>query len=429
MINTGHSPEGGNMKKVLFLVAVLLLLAGSIIAKGTNEKSDVVAEKSNEITVVYLFDPPWYEQAAEFTKQTGIKVNYVEVTFPELRQRSLTSFLSQETRFDVIHLRSDWVAEFAEKGFLEPISQYIAPEVLDGYSKSSLENLSWKGELYGLPRYYWLWQLYYNKEVLQKAGIENIPENWNDLINLTPTIKKTGAEVLLGGLQRYNLASMVYILVRGEGGNVLNEEGKAAINSPEGIKALETLKKLYDTGTLSRTALEMDGTGPATDLFMQGGYAFLLSTPHTYPMAQDSSRSKLVDKVGVGLIPSGSVSSAAWNEPAGVGIPYNSRNKEDAAKFLQFVTSAEQQKTIALKLGRIPTREEVLKDPDILAKYPHFASIEKQIAYPNGIIKSAYAQEILDAISETALKILYNQVSIESGLASLEKEINTIAEQ
>lgn len=417
-------------KMVLFVL--ILMLSFTVYAGGAQESQDQATSQpeSNEITVVYLFDPPWYDQAAEFTEKTGIKVNYVEVTFPELRQRSLTSFLSQETRFDVIHVRGDWVAEFADKGFLEPIEKYLSAEDLAVYTESSLDNLKWKGELYGLPRYYWLWQFYYNQEILDEAGIEEVPTTWDELIATTPKIKAIGKQPLLTGLAQNNMASFIYILMVEEGGSILDGNGMSAVNSAAGIRAFTTLKELYDSGTLVPAALEMNGTGPATDLFVQGNHAFLLSTPHTYPMAQDATRSNVVGKVGVGVIPFGSLgTSAAWNESAGVGIPYNSQNKEQAIEFLKFVTSPEQQKTIAMKIGRIPTFDSVLNDPEVLAEYPHFASVAKQIQYPNGMLVSPYAREIADAVGATALRILYGQVSVEAGLESLEKEINNIATQ
>lgn len=355
-----------------------------------------------------------------------MNIDYIEVPFSDLRQRELASFLSSDTRFDVIHVRTDWVAEFAEKGFLEPLGGYLESDTLDGFQKDSLENLSWKGELYGLPRYYWLWQCYYNTEILDQAGISDIPATWDELIAVNEKITATGNETLLTGVSKDILPSLVYILMKEEGGDILNADGSSAINSEAGVRAYATLKKLYDTGTLSPVSLELYGTGPATDLFVQGGYAFLLSTPHTYPMAQDPERSKVVGKVGVGLMPRGSVTSASWNETAGVAIPYNSKHKDLAFEFLKYVTSAEQQKFIAMSLGRIPTRPEVLEDPEVQNQFPHFSSIEKQVQYTNGMIKSPHAREIIDVVSDYTFLVLDDQISIDDALAAMETEINTI---
>lgn len=60
-------------KRIVLVLLLVLTAAGGLFAQGDKETS--VEEK--EITVLYLFDKPWYEQAESFTEKTGIKVNYI----------------------------------------------------------------------------------------------------------------------------------------------------------------------------------------------------------------------------------------------------------------------------------------------------------------------------------------------------------------
>lgn len=403
-------------------VVILLLMIFVIAFAGTLE----MQAEEKEINVMYMHELPWIEQAQEFTKQTGIKVNYIEIPWESLRNRALTSFMAGGSEFDVIPVRDDWVAEFASRGFLAPFDQFIKEGDLEGFPKHSLDNLSWEGKLYGMPRYLWLYQLYYNKEILEKAGYNNPPETWDEMIKMHDKIKGTGYNTFLEAAAKEQFSRGFAARILGMGGQVLDQEGRPAFNSEAGIRTLEIMRKLYETGTMSESSFEMVSTSAVADLFVAGNYAFALTSPATYPMSLDADHSKVIGKVGVALIPKGSAGSGSWCETAGVGIPSGAKNKELAWEFVKFVTNAEQQKIIAMKIGRIPTRPAVLDDEEVLNKYPHFAAIPAQMEHPFGIVKSAHATEEQEIIAKYTYMAVKGQLDPKQALEQAELEILSI---
>ena len=52
-----------------------------------------------------------------------------------------------------------------------------------------------------------------------------------------------------------------------------------------------------------------------------------------------------------------------------LGVPADAKNPKRGRDFIDFLTSAELQKKLALELGTPPTRASVYKDVDVVAKY------------------------------------------------------------
>ena len=83
-------------------------------------------------------------------------------------------------------------------------------------------------------------------------------------------------------------------------------------------------------------------------------------------------KSTIAGKVGVGPLPAFSghgnmATLGGWH----FGINAFSKHAEEAWYFIDFMTSKESQKILALKAGLAPTRKSVYEDPAIQQKMPH----------------------------------------------------------
>lgn len=86
---------------------------------------------------------------------------------------------------------------------------------------------------------------------------------------------------------------------------------------------------------------------------------------------QDPNISKVAGQVKVGLVPGATPDlSATLTLPEAYAIPANSKHKEAAWKFIQFMTSRETNKILAQEIGLLPIWTDLYTDPDLLAKYP-----------------------------------------------------------
>lgn len=381
----------------------------------------VSAQDQREITIA--FDSPqfWKDQAAAFTEATGIKVNYEDVPFPQLHDRYLAAFVGGSSDYDVVHLRDDWVAEFGSKGFLEPITDRITPEMREEFIPNGFDYLSYDGQVYGVPRYLWLWQFYFNTDFVQEA-----PKTWDDVLTLAEQHTGDGTYGYIMTLGSTLSINHFTIHLRARGGELFDGR-QPTFNTPEGREALQEMLAFIEKEVTDPASFELTATGNTMDIFNQGSIAMMLNTPQVFASANDPEKSKIVGKVKVALVPGATLPSASYSETGAIGIPAASKNKDLAWEFVKFVTTAEQQKQMALVLGRIPARPDVLNDPEVLEKYPNFQVVAEQSQYKMGMsVTLPESSEVNRVLSNELVAALRGSKSVEDALADAEEGVRRI---
>ncbi|MEM2001698.1 MAG: sugar ABC transporter substrate-binding protein [Candidatus Methanomethylicaceae archaeon] len=385
----------------------------------------VLAERP--ITVLYVFDQPWKDQAVRFTMATGIPVNYIDVPFAQLRQMMVVAFAAGSSDYDVIHLRDDWVLEFATNGWLTPLDELLPRDFWDQFPRSAVEAMTVDGHIYGIPRYFWLWQFYYNVEMLEARGFEAPPRTWAELVEMAQALTDP-AQGLWGYVEPWGptFAAVPFIIhLRAEGGEYWDfATNRPTFNSEAGVRALQRMVDMYQKFKIvPDVAFQLDGTGPVAELFVAGTVAMCMNTPHTYPMSQNPELSKVAGKVKVSLIPGSVLPSASYCETGAVGIPWFSKNKNAALEYCKFVTSPSEQIIIALELGRIPTVYEAATDPRVLEKYPHFALAFEQMQYPARMDAVPQATKIREIVSAEIIAAIKGLKTPAQALSDAEKQV------
>jgi len=427
-----------SLAAVIALILVLMMAAcgsgssnpvepGNSGTAGEPSGGSVSADGGRSISVLYINDPQyWVDQAKEFEGQTGIKVNYVSVPFGQLHDTMVTAFTGGSSDYDVIHVKDDWVAEFASKGFLAPLDGQITDDMKAGIDANAFKPLMYDGQTYGVPRYIWLTQFYYNKEMFDKAGIAAPPATWDEFLQDALLLKEKGVVTypFADVMTEKNAYANFIVYLRSRGGEFWDyEKGVPSFNSPEGVKALQFLADLnlkYKVMNPQSVVYEQNDT---LDNFTQGKAAMIINAPHTFGQANDPKLSKIVGQAAVALIPGDKLKTASYAETGGLAIPANSKNKEAAMEYIRFVTSKEQEKEMALSTGRIPVNKDALNDAEVQTQNPHFAPIAEQLQYPYGIFHHEKATEITDTVSKYVSAAVAGRETPEIALKDAEAEV------
>lgn len=105
--------------------------------------------------------------------------------------------LKSRSGADVIELDGIWVGEFAQAGYIKPLTEVVGPaaDSWEGWSqisKSVQELGSFDGRRYGIPPATDGRLLFFNKRLFAQAGLSASwqPKNWNDLISAAQALKK-----------------------------------------------------------------------------------------------------------------------------------------------------------------------------------------------------------------------------------------------
>lgn len=376
---------------------------------------------ARRLTMAYDAVQFWQDQAREFTEKTGIQFTYEAVPFPQLHDKYLASFMSGGHEYDLVHVRDDYVAEWAPKGWLEALDSRVTPAMRQQHFPGAFGYLSSGGKIYGVPRYIWLWQFYYNVELFEKAGLKDPPRTWDEVRAMARTLTKPPQYGFIAPLGGFLSVNVYTIRLRAEGGDLM-KNGKPAFNTAEGERALRSLVDLVTDGSVEPSSFELPTTTEMTDVFTQGRVAMAASTPPTLAMASDPTKSKVVGKIAVALLPGARLRSAGLSELGAVAITTTSGDKEAAWEYVKFVTSVEQQKKMALAIGRIPTYPALLRDPDVQKRYPAAALAAEQMKYPMGMpVVVPQQAEINTVIANELVAALRGKKPVERALEDAEK--------
>ena len=210
--------------------------------------------------------------------QSKVKVKYV------VQQDVVTKFLTASTAGnapDVMIWDRFQTALYAPKNVLAPINTYLTRDKINtkSFYAEALRELSVGSNIYGLPLTVDARALFYNKKLLQAAGVQP-PKTWADLraAAIKMTKRDSSGKLLVSGfaLDDVGLFSM---WIKQAGGNMLNVDGtKTAFNSEAGLKVLEFWDTLLNKDKVYETGFGR-GEGNAQDPFVTGKIAMGYNGP------------------------------------------------------------------------------------------------------------------------------------------------------
>src|ERR1700712_4071796 len=134
---------------------------------------------ANSIDVLMVNNPQMIDlerlTAANFTKQTGIGVNFTVLPENDVRDKISQEFSSQAGQYDVASLSNFEIPIYAKSKWIAPLDRYITADptfnqsdILPPMTKSLTAD---DGRIYGEPFYGESSFLMYRKDVLDAAGI------------------------------------------------------------------------------------------------------------------------------------------------------------------------------------------------------------------------------------------------------------------
>ena len=343
------------------------------------------ASPGGEITIVDDNTNQLFQQSTikAFQAQTGITVkSYTQGNFNDLHDRFATLFAAQDSSVDVVMTWAGWSAEFGQAGWLQELDPAAVPQDL---IKPALDAVSWKGKVYGLPKFSSVQTMFWSKPLFERAGVDPnaAPQNWDEFV-------ATAKKLTTGGRYGYacdvgNPAGAYQNFLRAlllNGGEMYDPDYKPIFNSEQGVDALAKFVDLLQVHkVMDPSSLQITNASDLGDLFARGKTGIVFNWPFQYAVATAKSSSLNAATVGNGLIPGMSVRSASIDGSEGFAINKFSKNKEAALAWLQFVTTADVQKKIVTDEGWFPVTSSVLSDPVSLKALPVLKTYQASTRY------------------------------------------------
>ncbi|PIO98169.1 extracellular solute-binding protein [Pleomorphomonas carboxyditropha] len=353
-----------------------------------------------------------------FTKANpDIKVNLEFVPYEGLHDKTVLA-QGAGNAYDVVLFDVIWPAEFAANNVLVDVTSKITDEMKAGVLPGAWTTVKYDDKFYGMPWILDTKYLFYNKEILEKAGIANPPRTWEELAADAKIIKDKGilASPIAWSWAQAEAAICDYTtLVSAFGGDFL-KDGKPAFQEGGGLDALKYMVDTYTSGVTnpnSKEFLEED----VRKVFENGDAAFALNWTYMYNMANDPKDSKVAGKVGVVPAPgvAGKSEASAVNGSMGLGITTASKHQDEAWKYIVFMTSQATQNAYA-KLS-LPIWASSYEDPAVTTGQEELIAAAKvglAAMYPRPTTPKY--QEISVALQQAIQEALLGQSSPEDAL-------------
>ena len=212
----------------------------------------------------------------------------------------------------------------------------------------------------------------------------------------------------------------------GAGGQFFDNKGNLTINSPEGLKATQTMVDILYEHNIANESILTYRPDDARVLFQQERAVFLMVQDFVWaPLTADDSPVK--DKVDFTRNPYFEGQPKGHSTALGgflLAINAHSEHKQEAADLIRYFTSYGAQLKAALSGGRAPTLSAVYGDLSLAEKRPDLAKLGKNFAV--GVVRpSARTGALYPQVSEIMqmeiTAALHRQKTPEQALEELKK--------
>jgi multiple sugar transport system substrate-binding protein len=300
----------------------------------------------------------------EFEDLTGIEVGSEMIPEQQQRQKAVIEFNSGNPSFDVIGLSYHvQKRQFAKNNWLTDVRPYIndksmaAPDLdFADFAKGGLfYAVEADGRVMSLPFNLDPWMVYYNKELFDAKGIA-FPKTFAEMTDAAAKLNDPGKGVsgfVARGLKNANVPVWTSFLL-GYGGTYIDKNGKLMTDTSEAIDAAKMYQLLL--AKYGPAGVAGYNWNESQSLFLQGKAAMWLDGIGFAQPLEDPTKSRIVGKVGYGVMPAGPKQQVSALFADGEGISTYSKKKGPAWFYIQWASNKGNQTRMLQAAAGAPVR-------------------------------------------------------------------------
>ncbi len=417
-----------NARRVLSTVAATSALALTLSACGGSGSSSTSAASSGEdsrgpITYVQGKDNPGIIRPI-IDKWNASHPNE-KVTFKEQSDNAnqqhddlVQNFQAKNADYDVVSVDIVWTAEFAAKGWLVPLEGKNAVST-EGMIPATVKGATYNGKLYAAPTSTDGGMLFYRKDLVKTP-----PKTWDEMMSMCSIAKENNIGCYSGQFANYEgLTVNAAEAINSAGGKVVDDSGKAAVNTAEAQKGLQQLADAYKNGNIPKEAITYQEE-QGRMAFESGKLLFLRNWPYIYNLVKNDATSKVKDTYGIAPLPG---KSSLGGHMAALNV--NSKNKATATDFIKYLSSEEVQRTSAIKGSLAPVTAKLYDDPELLKQLPYLSVLKESLstAVPRPV--TPFYPAVTKAIQDNAYAAIKGEKTPAAATADMETAINSASQK
>jgi multiple sugar transport system substrate-binding protein len=353
------------------------------------------------------------------------KVTFKEQTDQADQQHDdlVQNFQAKNASYDVVDVDVVWTAEFAAKGWLQPLKDKMAIDT-SAMLPATVKTGTYNNTLFAAPQTSDGGLLYYRKDLVPTP-----PKTWDEMMGMCSIAKQNNIGCYSGQYFKYEgLTVNAAEAINTAGGTVVDDAGKPTLGTPEAKAGLQNLVDAYKNGNIPAEGITFKEEESRT-AFESGKLLFLRNWPYVYNLAAPDGASAVQDTCGVAPLPGKDGPGASSLGGHNLAVSVYSKNKATALDFLKFMTSEESEKFYVTQGSLAPVLKSLYDDPALVAKLPYLpvlkTSIENAVARP----VTPFYPAVTKAIQDNAYAALKGEKTVDVALSDMDKAISSAGAQ
>ncbi|MEY9835601.1 sugar ABC transporter substrate-binding protein [Streptacidiphilus sp. EB103A] len=337
-------------------------LCGALLAacSGAGGAGGSTGAQSHSINVLMVNNPQMADlqklTAANFTKATGITVNFTVLPENDVRDKITQDFSSQAGQYDVATISNYEVPIYSKNGWLAPLTSHAQADTAFDQSDilpSIQQSLTANGQIYAEPFYGESSFLMYRKDVFAAKKL-TMPANptWDQVATLAAAAD--GAQpgmkgICLRGQPGWGeVIAPLTTVVNTMGGTWFDKNWTAEVNSPAFTKATDFYVNLVRAH--GEAGAPQAGFTECLNDMEQGKVAMWYDATSAAG-ALDGAGSPVAGKMGYVPAPVDRTKSSGWLYTWAWGLQKASKHQDDAWKFISWASSKQYETLVGNTLG------------------------------------------------------------------------------
>jgi multiple sugar transport system substrate-binding protein len=327
-------------------------------------------------------------------------------------------FQAKDPNYDAASVDVIWVAEFAAKGWLQPLKDSFALDT-SKLLPATVKTSTYNNTLYAGPMSSDGGMLYYRKDLVPTP-----PKTWDEMMSMCSIAKKNNMDCYAGQFFKYEgLTVNTAEAINTAGGKIVGDDGKTpVVNSPESAKGLSRLADAYKNGNIPKEGITFKEE-ESRHAFESGKLLFLRNWPYVYGLAQTDGDSKVKGKFAVAPLPGQSGPGASSLGGHNMAISAFSAHKATAFDWLKFYESEETQHFLAIQGSLAPVIASQYDDPALIKKLPYLPTLKTSIlnAVPRPV--TPFYPAVTKAVEDNAYAAIKGDKPVPQALSDMQAAI------
>lgn len=424
-------------KKLLSVIMAGLLMVGMLSACGKSssnspsEETDSTDDKPDKLIIMLTSEgtAPMEKTIKRFEDETGIEVELLSEAYDNMHNKIMT-MVAGGSQLDIISLDTVWPAEFADSNLILPLDDYLDDNFADQFVDIAWNQLRYDSKQYGIPTGNDAKWLFYNTEVLEKAGYSEPPKTWEELSEMSQKMVEQGLVkygMALGASQAEGLTCDFTSLIYGFGGQYRENDEEASgawqLDSKSAIDAITWMKESMENGVLDPASTTYTDRN-VMNTFMTGDVAFVTGWSSYWTTTNSEDESAIAGKVGMTMLPgsdgtvSGSVSGGG-----GLAVVSTTASEKWAVEFLKVLCEESVQKDFLEGVSQMPTLKAMYEDEALINEFPILSMAYPQYEYAHFRPILVQYQEWSTMLQEAIHKVLTNNEDPQKTFTTLQDSI------